>query len=600
MSGPRPVHVEYSQRQQHFQTLAAAEQQRFVQIGNARLGVALLGAVLLYTSLVSHAVHPGWLGLPLGAFVLLMIWHEVTLRRQRRAERGRRIYDRGLDRLEDRWSASGSEGTKFRDAQHPYADDLDVFGAGSLFQLMSIARTSLGESTLAQWLKTPAAPTEIRARQEAVYELRPQVALREELALLGEDVHAGLHPDALIQWATAPPVPLPSWTRPAAFFFSAMTCAAVIATAKYNFPASVLLVAIAVQMTFAYSLRPRILQIIGNVDVPGRDLALLGAILGRLESEPFQSARLRQIQDRLKTAGQPPSHELGRLRILLELLDSRRNAFFSVFAGLLLWGTQFGLSLEQWRRGHGAVVEHWLEALGEMEALLSISSYAYEHSDDPFPVLSDDVEASAVFRATGLGHPLLPASACVRNDVALGAGGPRLLIISGSNMSGKSTLLRAIGLNGVLALMGAPVRAHSLDISPLIIGTSLRPQDSLQTGTSRFYAEITRLRDLVELSRRPQPLLFLLDELLSGTNSFDRQRGSEGVLHGLMATPAIGLLTTHDLALATLAETLPGTVNVHFEDQMIDGQLRFDYHLRAGVVQRSNAIELMRSIGLKV
>jgi DNA mismatch repair ATPase MutS len=229
---------------------------------------------------------------------------------------------------------------------------------------------------------------------------------------------------------------------------------------------------------------------------------------------------------------------------------------------------------------------------------MSLAGYSYEHPRDPLPQLAE--VSGGWFEAEALGHPLMPDEQCVRNDVRLG-GDLRLLIVSGSNMSGKSTLLRAVGLNAVLAWAGAPVRAARLRISPLAVGASIRVLDSLQDGRSRFYAEITRLRQIVGLADGSRTVLFLLDELLSGTNSHDRKIGAAAIIRMLVERGALGLITTHDLALAGIAEELPGAaVNVHFADALEDGRLHFDYRLREGVVERSNALDLMRSVGLEV
>jgi DNA mismatch repair ATPase MutS len=242
-------------------------------------------------------------------------------------------------------------------------------------------------------------------------------------------------------------------------------------------------------------------------------------------------------------------------------------------------------------------VRQWLGAAGEIEALSSLAAYSYEHPNDPFP---EFVEGAAVFDGERLGHPLLPAARLVRNDVRL-AGGLRMLLVSGSNMSGKSTLLRTVGVNAVLAMAGAPIRAARLRLSPLAPGASIRVTDSLQGGASRFYAEITRLRRILDIARGPLPLLFLLDELLNGTNSRDRRTGAGGIVRGFLEHGALGLVTTHDLALTEIAEAMGAAAqNVHFEDHLENGVITFDYVLRAGVVQKSNALEMMRAIGLDV
>jgi DNA mismatch repair ATPase MutS len=234
-----------------------------------------------------------------------------------------------------------------------------------------------------------------------------------------------------------------------------------------------------------------------------------------------------------------------------------------------------------------------------LEALCSVAAFAYERPGSAFPELLEISDPH--FEAEGLVHPLIPPEEAVANDVTLDNLGGRLWIISGSNMSGKSTLLRAVGLSAALAWAGAPVTAARLRVSPLRIGASLRANDSVIDHRSRFYAEISRLRGIMDLARTGEPTLFLLDELLSGTNSHDRRIGAEAVLRGLLERGAIGLATTHDLALAEIASSLDGrAANVHFEDQIEGGEIGFDFHLRPGVVTRGNALELMRAVGLEV
>jgi DNA mismatch repair ATPase MutS len=259
---------------------------------------------------------------------------------------------------------------------------------------------------------------------------------------------------------------------------------------------------------------------------------------------------------------------------------------------------QFAMAIEAWRVRCGPHVGEWMAAVGEFEALCSLACFAYERPSAVFPELTDG--AGPIVEAVGLVHPLIPPEEAVANDITLG-GDQRLWIVSGSNMSGKSTFLRAIGLNTVLAWAGAPVTASSMRLSRFHIGASLRTNDSLTDHRSRFYAEISRLREIVDLARAGKPTLFLLDELLSGTNSHDRRIGAEGLIRSLVDRGAIGLVTTHDLALAEIVASFGGrAANVHFEDHLEGGEIRFDYRLRQGVVTRSNALELMRAVGLEV
>jgi hypothetical protein len=354
---------------------------------------------------------------------------------------------------------------------------------------------------------------------------------------------------------------------------------------------------LAAEFALWYGLRHRLDHVVAGVERAAPDLALIAQVLARLEREPFESARLAALAAAFETGGVPPSRRIAGLGRLVELLDSRDNWFVRLFGPPLLYTLHLAFAVEAWRGVSGSHVRGWLEAVAEMEALSALAGYAYEHPDDPFPEI---IPGEALFDAEGLGHPLLPGARAVRNDPRLG-GELRVLVVSGSNMSGKSTLLRTVGVNVVLAMAGAPVRAHRLRLSPLSLGASIRVMDSLQGGSSRFYAEISRLRQLMDLARGEFPLLFLLDELLHGTNSHDRRIGAEAAVRGLVERGAIGLITTHDLALAHIADVLaPRGANVHFEDHLENGRMTFDYLLRPGVVEKSNALELMRSIGLDV
>ncbi|RPH48729.1 MAG: DNA mismatch repair protein MutS, partial [Planctomycetota bacterium] len=322
-----------------------------------------------------------------------------------------------------------------------------------------------------------------------------------------------------------------------------------------------------------------------------RELDVLAGVLRRIGGESFTSPRLRSLQDSLRDA----SAHVEQLAKLIQRLQSVRNELVRPIAGIILWKAHCAFALENWRAKWGKVVPQWLAAVGEVEALGALAVYSYENPDDPFPEIREE---GAHFEGEQLGHPLLPRRSCVRNDVRLGVA-PKVLIVSGSNMSGKSTLLRTVGVNAVLALAGAPVRARRLAISPLAIGATIRVQDSLQAGMSRFYAEISRIKQLMETASGARPLLFLLEEVLAGTNSQDRKAGAEILIREFVAKSAIGLVTTHDLALAGAVDVLgPAAANVHFEDQLVDGKLSFDYILRPGVVTKSNALALMRAIGL--
>ena len=582
--------LEYLRRRDERRAAAAREEGSSRRIWLWRRVVFAAGAGLVVLTFLG-VLAPWWLLLPVIVFIAMMVTHQQVIARRDDFTRAADFYERGIARLEDRWAGSGEMGERFADKSHPYAEDLDLFGPGSLFELLSTARTRAGEERLAAWLCAPAAPAVVRARQEAIAELRPRLELREDLALLASEVRTGVHAEELSAWAGAPPV-LASRAAPlVAGTLGALTLLALLLWLALGYRQP-LLVAVMAEGLFLLRTRAGVGRVIGEVERPGRDLKLLAHVLARLERERFASPRLAELRAALDADGEPPSRQIARLGRLTDALDWTKNQFFAPFAFLLLLPTQIAYAIDRWRRRSGPAVARWLDAVAELEALGSLAGYAYEHPADPFPELA---EGGACFEGEGLGHPLLPEARAVRNDVSLGSG-RQVLIVSGSNMSGKSTMLRAVGTNAVLALAGAPVRARRLRLSPLAVGASIHILDSLQSGSSRFYAEITRLRQIVDLTRGGLPLLFLLDEILSGTNSHDRRIGAEAVVRGLAERGAIGLLTTHDLALTEIA----AAENVHFEDRLEGGKMVFDYRMRPGVVRRSNALELMRVVGLEV
>ena len=562
--------------------------------------LAMFAAGVLLAVLAWQGVSSAWLlGLPVAAFIVLARRHETVIRARDAAARAMTFYERGLARIEDRWAGTGEAGDGFRDDRHLYANDLDLFGRGSLFELLSIARTRAGESTLAGWLTAPSTPAEISARQEGVAELTSSLDLREALSLAGVDVSAGVHGDELVAWAEGPHLLAPTWMR----WLALAVTATVVATAAVwlaggdEFP---LLVTLGIQIGFAWPQQRRVEAALHRSAAAARDLDILGHLLARLEREHFSAPRLSALRRAIDTQDGCASSAIRALHRLVEMHDWQHNLIFLLPSLFFMWGTHVAWAIEAWRSSHGRHIRGWLDAVAEFEAFSSLSAYRFEHPDDPFPEIVVNDEPAPMFFGTSLGHPLLPVSRCVRNDVRLDDE-QRLLVVSGSNMSGKSTLLRTVGINAVMALAGAPVRAASLRISPLALGATLRIQDSLQEGRSRFYAEITRIRELADAANGPRPLLFLLDELLHGTNSHDRLVGASGVLRSFLNRGAIGLVTTHDLALTAIVRALaPRAANVHFEDWFEGDEMRFDYLMKPGPVTRSNAIALMRAVGLDV
>jgi MutS domain V len=590
--------AEYEGRLAQRRAVSQREQKRFRLIGNARLAIAIAGAGMAFF-VFGETVIPAWLLIiPVVLFWVLVVLHARVVESLERANRAVTFYERGIERLENRWMGKGEQGERFRNPSHVYEEDFDIFGKGSLFELLCTARTRSGEDTLAKWLLAPASSEEAIGRQQAIRELRGRLDLREDLAVLGDALRSNTDPDAIAAWAEAPAV---TFFRGAKVLAALLATAVVITFGLYMARLSTrtpFLVALLIELSCAFLLGTKTLHVTGAVNAPARDLGLLAKLLARLENERFESPLLKRLRNGLAASGLVASVQIGRLRWLVSLLDWQRNILFAPIAMMVLWSAQIAMAIERWRAVSGKHVREWIGGVGEFEALVALAGYSFEHPLDVFPELTE--VDGGWFEAFGLGHPLMPETQCVRNDVRLG-GDLRLLIISGSNMSGKSTLLRSVGLNVVLAWAGAPVRATRLSISPLAVGASIRVMDSLQDGRSRFYAEITRLREIVDLLGGGRTVLFLMDELLSGTNSHDRKIGAAAIVRKLVDRGAIGMVTTHDLALAHIADDLPGrAVNVHLADTLEDGRLHFDFKLREGVVERSNALDLMRSVGLEV
>jgi hypothetical protein len=564
------------------------------RIGVARLALAAGFLVLAWCCVERHQPSALWLLLPGALFLALVVQHRRSRLRGAAALRSVEFYRAGLARLAGERIAGGLTGDQFKDEHHPYGADLDLFGTGSLYACLSTARTPMGEATLARWLKNPADLATLRERQAGIRELRAGLDLREELAVLGEPQRISLGEDALARWMEGPDQLSATWLLPTAALLAALAGAATLVWAVWGlaFP---LLAVLVVEAGLNHRLRERVQRAVTSIEHAYEDIRLLAALLGRIEHESFESNALSTLRLRLRSHSQSASATLAKLGTVVNFIEARRNPFLAPLLLPLLYSIQSALAAERWRRRHGPAVAAWLEVLGEFEALQSLAGYSFERPDDPFP---EFIDGPAAFAATGLGHPLLAAGTRVRNDVEL-CGATRVLMVSGSNMSGKSTLLRAVGMNAVLAMAGAPVCARQLRLTPLRVGASIRINDSLQDGSSRFHAEITRLRQLFEPSRLP--LLFLLDELLQGTNAGDRQLGARGVVRALIERGGIGLISTHDLALTDAGDYPPGALrNVHFRDQFRDGKLCCDFTLRDGVVARSNGLELMRAIGLDV
>jgi len=532
------------------------------------------------------------------AFLAMIHFHEKLKRRREEAKRAVAFYRLGLDRINDAWSGKGDGEDPLPDKQHLYADDLDLFGTGSIFELINICRTHLGKESLAHIFKNTVNAKEIVERQEAVKELAPRVELRERTARL-EDRLGESKFTAFETWTTLPRMFFPKHLLIGALLaLFAVVGVLLMIYVEQGFIKLTLFVAIFGQYLFSRKMRPVYEKLTLSLDRFHKQLKLLVALMKEYEKETFDSKKMSALQADLKSETGFASQQFKKLDFWVAFMDHcMRNQFVILFAMLLQLNVLVLYYIDKWRCENGSHVLTWLKALGECEAMTALSAYAYENPDNIFPNIKNKEEL--LFEAKDLGHPLLPKNECVRNDIEMNQQ-TRLLIVSGSNMAGKSTFLRTIGCNGVLAYTGAPVRAKELTISPMAFGMTLKIQDSLQDGQSRFYSEIDRIRRIRDLMDGDFPVMFVLDELLSGTNSHERLIGSEALLRQFLKKHSLGLVTTHDLALTDLGKSLDQAKNIYLAEKWSEGKPDFEYKIYEGVQKQGNALQWMRALGLDV
>lgn len=587
--------VEYTKRLEKFLKTVEEKDREHLRVGYAKLAVVGAGLLVLWCVFGRHWLSAWWLAAPLLGYGFFATWHGRVLGQKNRAKTAADFYRKGIARIEDRWAGSGQTGERFRDAKHVYAEDLDLFGRGCLFELLSTARLPMGEKRLADWLRTGSEVEAILERQKLIEELREKLDLREDLAVMGEELGARLNPEKLAEDPSI--LPGGAWRGAMAV----LALAAGVTGVYYLSTAELwpLLIIFAVEALVLAWLRRRAHEVMDGVDCNAEGLLLFSEILARIEREPFVATRLQGFAAELKEEGATASAALRQFARIMYWIDASDGVLAKMAELPFLYSVQVGMAAEAWRRRWGTKLHRWSEIAGEVEALLSLAAYSYEHPADPFPEFAEAKDGLGFFDGEELGHPLIAEAVCVRNSVRLDAA-TRVLLVSGSNMSGKSTLLRVVGINTVLAMAGAPIRGKRLRLTPLKIGTRIRSTDSLQEGRSSFYTEILHIRKVFDDANGEAPLVFLFDELLEGTNSKDRRIGAEGLIQALMKRKAIGIVTTHDLALTEISAAVGNVLrNMHFEDQVADGKVKFDYRLKDGVVEKSNALELMRLIGLE-
>ncbi len=587
-------------RDGHEQALAALKNRQ----RRALSALAFVVVAIVYET--AHAMRHGMSAWPmLLSFAAVVVLIGMQLRLQNRVARAQRLlvfHDSAVHRIDgsERYGErTGLEAAEAFAPGHLYLRDLDIVGERSLFSLLGTVRTGAGERGLAHLLLAPATHEEAVARQEAVRELMPRTALREQIALLGSSRFQQLSANYLDIWLDEAPPRFHPLFRVGLGVTAAVNLGLLVVGLLGVRPWpelwTNLLAVLGVQAALALAMRARALPLLETKARLEGEIRLFGEGLALLQGAEFTSARLEELQ-RLSREPAGAVAALKKLAGSLSILEQRKKEYFYVFSLLLAAGSQAAISISQWKREHAEAMRLWLAVWAEFEALNALATWAYEHPEDAWPELLP-ASASPRFEAVALGHPLLPEG--VRNDLVLGEE-PRFLLISGSNMAGKSTLMRSIGAAAVLAYAGAPVRAASLRLTPLRVGASIALTDSLTENKSKFLAEVERLAAIVAVAQSA-PVLFLVDEIFSGTNSADRFAAAAAVLTRLLAGGAVGALSTHDLALTSLADDAHASrrgVNVHMSSPDDEDPLAFDYRLKPGINRSSSAQALIRMLGL--
>ncbi|MFN8344126.1 MAG: DNA mismatch repair protein MutS [Spirosomataceae bacterium] len=588
----------FDQRHTAFLQQAEVFQHRYNQLSGIRLSVFIVATIatwgLYQTNFPSAALSVAAAGLTVFAIVLRK--HQKVARERDRYRALVEINKDETARLSLHFLRPET-GQSFAVKNHAYCNDLDIFGSHSLFRLLNRAHTQVGMQTLADWLLAPADPIEITVRQTALAELTPLLDWRQDVEAIARlEKRIAAPTDFLHIWLHAGENE--TIIRLKRFrWLPVLSISAIIAAVLGVIPWLIVLLLLGIHGFILGKLNASVKDYAEQSDGIVETLKAYAALLKKIEDQSFTSAKLRQLQSQLK-GGVAASESIRQLASVTENLNFRLNPYFMLAIGLpTLWDLQWMTQLEEWKRQHRRDLKVWLSVLGEVEALGSLAGFSYAYPDYPFAEISPD---DFHFKGTDVGHPLIPADKRVSNEFELRCLG-QTAVITGSNMSGKSTFLRTVGLNTVLALAGSTVCARSLSCSLVRVFTSMRTQDSLEENTSSFYAELKRLQTLLQLATSSGvPVFYFLDEILKGTNSADRHRGAEALIRQLHLLNASGFVSTHDLELGQMATEHDFVHNYSFYSTFSEGKLHFDYRLQEGICREFNATALMRQIGIDI
>lgn len=593
----------YEKRIAYYERKAIELGRKTSLISNLRLITAGIGVILGYYIATKPRGYVPWMLLlfTIGFFLYLVIVHKRCLVKNEYITLLKEINHHGAQRLKGQWREFSQRGDEFKEEEHPYASDLDVFGQGSLFQWINGTNTNMGKRKLAQLL-TPLKITqgEIEVKQQAIQELAHKGWWRQRLQLEGafikekNDDHGNL-----FQWSTTPEALYTNYYVKISLRFLPLITISVLAL-------SILTDQITMKIPLVLVFIQLILSIIG-IQKRNRALSLVysyknriktyGKILKHIERTKFKSKYLIELKNKLiTTKGKTATAQLKQLERIVDNISNRSNFLFLPINILTLWDYQCMIDLEGWKQQSGSLIENWLTVIGEVEALSSLAVIPHDYPSWTFPSLTNQ---PSVFIGKSLGHPLLKDQR-VFNDISI-EGSTKVMLITGSNMSGKSTLLRTVGINLILAYAGAPIYANYLKCSLMDLYTCMRISDNMEKNISSFYAELIRIKKIVEATKEKKKVLFLLDEIFKGTNSQDRHLGAKVLIKQLYNNNGIGLVSTHDLELADMEQESYGLVkNYHFQEYYEKDEIHFDYLLRRGVSRTRNALYLIKLAGVEI
>jgi len=588
----------YNSRAEEFGAKAVRLQKLSNRLSMGRL-VAFAGGLILFVALstVSIVAAIAVLLVSMVLFAWMVIRYGITERQRNHFRHLEEINKLEIRCLDGDFSGYKS-GEEYAERDHPYTYDLDIFGRTSLFQLICRTTSKPASDLLAGYLKQPAPDEEIMSRQEAVEELTPMTSWRQELITIGyENSGAGNDPSALLRWLGSNDLFRNRRREKTIIRCLSILALASIALVIAGFPVILLAPVFTVNFIVYFTRFRKITKLHEQVSRSSDLLRTYSSAIGMIEKETFRAGKLKMLQGSFRGESDA-SGQVRTLARLVNRLDSRLNVLVSIPLNLLFFtDMRFCLALEEWKGQHAARIPGWFAAMAEFEALSSLANLAF---NNPSWVFAEIVPDFFTFRAVNMGHPLIPEKRRINNDFE-SSGHGKTVLITGSNMSGKSTFLRTCGINTLLALAGAPVCASSFSLSHVRIHSSMRISDSLEENISSFYAELRRLRSVITEAEKDPRVFLLLDEILRGTNSDDRFTGSVALIKQLMGYGTVSMVATHDLRLAGFSEDIPGEIdNYHFDVKISGEELFFDYKLTPGVCSSFNASLLMKKMGIKV